>query len=245
MSAKANWTPEQRDALVALLRRFSLTVENFDKLRSDSFEHALARHSLEHLELFYTECLKPGQSIEETQAHCPPWPPGTPRAGQLPSTGLIGEVGTKLRTEGTLNDMGRVSDFIGKFRERAKALPVGRQPEVLESLLTMVGDEMLRAKMEGTPIATMLDPLDRLMTAQMAKTKAEFEREKIELRKQAEARAQEKLQFERRKYRDQFCRQMLDEAARLKAQEIAENQSLTQAEKIETLGKQMFGELWD
>ena len=247
MSAKNKPSPDSqpawdRAALVELLERFGATVETFDALRSDSYEHALARHSLEHLELLYTELLKPGQSADQTQANCPPWPPGTPRAGRQPSTGLISQIAERLRTESTLNSLGRVSGFLDKIRTRANSLPVGQQNEVLDTIVTLVGEEMIQARLGGAPMVAMLDPLDRLLTSQGMKTKAEFEREKIELRKQAEARSQEKLRFEREKWVTESCKKILAAATDARAKEIAES-GVSNEEKIRLMRQTYFADV--
>ena len=72
-------------ALVELLERFVTTIESFSNLRADTYEHALAAHRLEHLELLYTELMRPGQTLEDALEKCPPWPPGSKLAGKSPS----------------------------------------------------------------------------------------------------------------------------------------------------------------
>ncbi|HMP83912.1 MAG TPA: hypothetical protein PKA41_14530 [Verrucomicrobiota bacterium] len=239
MSANKNFSGEDRAALVNLLERFGLTVQSFDALRSDSYEQSLARHSLEHLELLYVELLKPGQAQEEAQRRCPPWPPGSARAGRQPSTGALSQIAERIRTESTLNSLGRVSTFVEKLRSRADSLPAGKQNEVLDTIVTLVGEEMIQARLGGAPMIALLDPLDRLLTSQGMKTKAEFEREKIELRKQAEARSQEKLRFEREKWVAESCRKILAAATDQRAKDIAE-MSVTNEEKIRMLRAEYF-----
>lgn len=234
-----NWTPKERQSLVELLERFGLSAESFDSLRPDSYEHALARHSLEHLEVLYTELLKPGQTVAQAQANCPPWPPGSKWSGRQPSTGLISQISERLRTESTLNSLGRVSKFLERIRNRANSLPAGNQAEVLDTLTTLVGEEMIAAKLGGAPVAAMLPVLDRLVTVQAAKTKAQFQREIIDLRKETEQRHQEKLRFEREKWIAESCARILKAATDSRAREIAES-NVSNEEKIRLLRQEYF-----
>lgn len=78
-----------------------------------------------------------------------------------------------------------------------------------------------------------------------AKTRAEFEREKIELRKQAEARSQEKLEFEKQKHRRDTIERMVKDWLAAKESQAILNSSAGNAEKIEKLGALMFGEDWN
>lgn len=249
MSSKPNhkphsWSTADRQALSDLLERFGSSLESFLSLRVDSYEHALARHSLEHLELLYSELLKPGQKEDQTQANCPPWPPGTTRAGRQPSTGLLSQIAERLRTESTLNSLGRVSGFLDKIRNRASALPAGKQNEVLDTIVTLVGEEMIAAKLGGATMVEMLDPLDRLLMSEGMKTKAQFEAQKIELRKQAEARSQEKLRFERERWIQESCAKLLKAATDSRAREIAEL-NVSNDEKIRLLRENYFKDVDD
>jgi hypothetical protein len=199
MSAPKKFSQEQRAALVALLERFNLSVESFDALRSDAYEQSLARHSLEHLELLYAELLKPGQPLDQAQENCPPWPAGTKLAGRQPSIGTLSEISQRLRAEATLNDLGVVSRFMDKIRNRATSLPVGQQTEVLDTLVNLVGEELISSKMKGKALTDNLPVLDRLLIADSNKTRARQEEKKIELKERAEKRAASKLGLDERK----------------------------------------------
>lgn len=218
-------TAPNRAALLALLERFNLSPESFAALRADAYEQQLASHSLEHLELLYTELLKPGQTLEDAQQRCPPWPPPTPRAGALPSLGALSKIAERLRTEQTLNSLGRVSQFIEKLRLRATALPIGQQTEVLDTLITLTGEELLQAKLGGQPVTANLQPLDRLLERQDQK------------RKEGES------ELSRQKFQRETVELFVKWHADREAQEILRSNA-SNADKTERLGQKLFGDLW-
>jgi hypothetical protein len=239
MNEAHQWTPEDRRKLVELLERFNLSVESFDNLRSDAYEHALARHSLEHLELLYTELTKPGNR----EPSVPPWPPMTPRAGKLPSTGALSEIGTRLRTEQTLNSLGRVSGFLDSIQRRASALSVGQQGKVLDTVISLVGEELIQAKLGGAPMLALLPVVDRLLTNEGMKSKGQLEEKKLSLRERAEDRAKEALALEQRKFMRATAESQLDETLRRRVNEIAAS-GAPRGAMIEQVGQAMFGDLW-
>lgn len=240
MNEARTWTPEDRQRLVELLERFNLSVDSFDGLRADSYEHALARHSLASLELLYTELLKPGNA--EARTNCPTWPPGTKRAGKLPSTGALSEIATRLRTEQTLNSLGRVSGFLDTIRNRASALPAGRQDQVLDTVMTLMGEELIQAKLTGAPVVGLLPVVDRMLTSEGMKTRARQEAQKIDLRKQAEARAVEKLKLETRKLAlaeaQAKSREAVEESAAAKSGKL---DAETKAEILAAIDRKLVG----
>ena len=156
--------PINRQILSETLERFGTSIESFDALRADSYEQALAAHSLEQLELLYTVITAPGITLEVAVDQCPAWPQGSKLAGRPPSLGTIAKIAERLRTEGTLNSLGRVSEFMEKIQRRAKALPIGEQSSVVDALINCVGEELIQAKLGGGSVAANLDPLDRLIT---------------------------------------------------------------------------------
>lgn len=185
MSKTKKFTDEDRRAITALLERCGSSWNSFNALRPDCYEHALARHSLEHLELLYSLLNTPGLTLEEISEQVPPWPKGTKRAGQQPGVTSLSQIGERLRTEATLNDLGQVSNFLDRFVKHAKTLPGGNNTKVLNGLVTMVGQEMIAAKMRGMPVSAQLKPLDRLLDAESAKAKMDLEWEKLKQREEA------------------------------------------------------------
>ena len=75
-----------------------------------------------------------------------------------------------------------------------------------------------------------------------ARTRAEFEREKIDLRRQAEARSQDKLRFEREKWIQESCKKILAAATDAKSREIAEL-NVSDEEKIKLMRQTWFADV--
>lgn len=88
----------QFSALRDFLEGFGYPWRDFLNLRSDSYEHALAAQSVQQLAAFYAILLKPGLTLQQAQAQCPPWPAGFKHAGKLPSLYILSQVGTRLRS---------------------------------------------------------------------------------------------------------------------------------------------------
>jgi hypothetical protein len=168
--------------LKEILSQYGAEWETWEDQKTGSYEHALAGSSLEHLEHFYSVLFTPGKTDEEKIIDCPPWPSGTARAGQQPSAGLLSKIATRIRTESTLNSVGRMSQFIERVGEKCKQLPGAQQSKVLDGFVTVLQEEMVTENLSGVPMAAMLKPLDRLLTKEQmdreSNTQAEKKRQK-------------------------------------------------------------------
>jgi hypothetical protein len=220
-----------------LLERFSYSPASFDALRADAYEKQLAAHSLDSLELLYSTLLVPGLTLEKAQSDCPTWPKG-PYAGKLPAINTLSEIKQRLLAESTLNDLGRTSAFLEKIRARAANLPAGQQAEVLDSVITMVGDELIQAKLKGSPIAASIEVVDRLLNASSAKTRASQEDQKIKLRERAEERQGRKLKLEREKFEFDAATECLKKLPDLKA--ISDKPKMSPEEKTRAIQAILF-----
>lgn len=237
--SKDNSKPSaQRAELLALLERYDYSPATFDGLRSDCYEKAIAGHSLDALDSVYSLLLS-GKPVEQLLADFPTWPAGTRFAGQLPGLNMLYEVKQRLSTEQTLNSLGQVAKFVGKLRERASGLPGADQPQVLDSVITLVGEELIQSRLGGGSIAKNLEVVDRLITAQSAKTHAQQEEVKIKLREKAEERQSRKLQLDVDKYLDLAAEKLLDASLRKRADEINAS-TLSQADKIRAMREAAF-----
>ena len=77
-----------------------------------------------------------------------------------------------------------------------------------------------------------------------AEFNAQLETEKLALKREAEARAQESLKLEQEKYRRDTCELFVKWAKDARAMEIANSKGLGSDEKVEKLGQLIFGEDW-
>jgi hypothetical protein len=85
---------------------------------------------------------------------------------------------------------------------------------------------------------------DTFVKVRSARSKAALEMEKLKLRERAEVRLTEGLNLQRQKFQRETVELFLKWYADKAALQIAENQSLTRKDKIESIGQQMFGDLW-
>lgn len=77
------------------------------------------------------------------------------------------------------------------------------------------------------------------LAKQIAETKAEFERQKIEIRKEAERRAASRLKFDREKFEFDASKAAIANAKELKT--IIADKSLTEQERIDAVRLRLFG----
>lgn len=229
MSAKPIFTAEHRAALKELQERYGSTLEAFLALRPDSYEHALAAHSLEHLELCYSEVLKPGRKMAEVPANCPAWPKGTKLAGRLPSESTLYDIATRLRTEATLNGLGRVSAFMDRMRAKAQTLPAGAQTEVLDTLVNLVGEELLSAKLGGAAVTENLPALDRLLIREDGKARTRLKEKELALKER-------KLSMDEAKAR---VKEAVDELGKGKSGKL---DAATKKEILDAIDRKLLGE---
>jgi len=230
-----------REELIALLEKYNYSPATFDGLYANSYEKVLASHSLDSLDLAYSLLLQP-VGLEKVQPDMPQWPKGHKLAGKPPGINTMAEIKQRLRTEQTLNGLSQINKFVEKLRTRAAQLPAGEQSQVLDSVITLAGEELLQAKLAGGSVAANLDIVDRLLKANTAKTKAQQEEVKISIRTKAEERQSRKLQLEINKYLDLAAEKILDSTLRKKADEINAS-GLSQADKIKAMRKAAFSDV--
>jgi len=102
-----NFTPEAKQKFSALVESWGGDPGTFWDQKSDSYEMALAALSLESLEQFYSALFDPANTDATARLKCPPWPPKSPRAGQLPSERLLGKIRSRFNLDGT-SDLSKI-----------------------------------------------------------------------------------------------------------------------------------------
>lgn len=85
---------------------------------------------------------------------------------------------------------------------------------------------------------------DAFVKVRSARSHAQLEIEKLKLREKAEARMQEALGLQRKKFQRETVELFLTWLKDKRAVEIAENTGLKRKDQIEALGQSMFGDLW-
>jgi hypothetical protein len=177
-----------RKRLRKILESYDGSLRMFETLRSDSYEQRLAANSLDDLELLYSKIFEPGVSLKNTVASCPVWPPGSPNEGERPRETLVQSIHARFMTERGLEDLTMASGTMDAFRRAVKALPASARLRFLDQMLTVMGQEVVRAKIAGVPISEQLKPVDRM-----------FAREKLALREGDLALKRKRLRLEGRK----------------------------------------------
>jgi hypothetical protein len=239
---KSIFTPEQHEALRAILERYGSSLESFLDLRPDSYEHAIARHSLEHLEQLYATCVTPGLKDEELPDFCPPWPQGTPWAGKLPAASTVGKIAQRLRTEGALNSLTVASNIMEKFRQKAATAPFAPSGAVLDTLVNFLGQEVLEARLQGMKVGGNLNQLDRLITVQMAKDTGKREDKKLAQKDRDQQRKDIEVKLALEKFERESCVLFIKWSKDERAREIA-NGNLSNEEKIKQLRLTFFADV--
>ena len=84
----------------------------------------------------------------------------------------------------------------------------------------------------------------RYLAMSMKLRESALERAKLQIKKDAEARAQEKLALDRERFRRDTCELFLKWHADKRAAEIADSKGIGTDEKVNKLGQLIFGEDW-
>lgn len=155
-----------------------------------------------------------------------------------------------LRSDGLQTSAAALSGFLSWYALRAEY----RQDEVTtEALLERLKEEMPELSEEqiddlGQRTFSLLsirrNDLEGFVSIRSARSKAELEKAKIDLRKQAETRLQEGLNLQREKFRRETCELFLKWFEDKRAREIA-GSSETFSDKLKQLDQLMFPEDWE
>ena len=170
----------RRSELVTIFENYGLLVAGFDALRSDAYEKQIAAESPDRLEQVYEALLDPALGFAQARERCPVWPEGSRQAGKLPSMMTLREIKERILLEGKVRDRMKHGGFVERLQE------VGLDDEQTMAAASMIlGEELLSAKFNGTPISENLRVLDRMLRIaglklRQNKAKAEFGKRKAE-----------------------------------------------------------------
>lgn len=89
-----------------------------------------------------------------------------------------------------------------------------------------------------------LEAGQRYLAMAMKLRDSALEREKLKLKKQAEERAAQELTLQKKKFQRETCELFIKYSKDEKAKQIANQKGVGTDEKIERLGKRIFGEEW-
>ena len=176
--------PTTRARLVAILEEYGVSVHGFDGLRSDAYEKHVASRSLEELEGLYRTLLAPSGSYEEKQKLCPVWKKGGKGEDKLPDITTLSRIKERIMSDFSVREKVRSRGFLAA-REQEGGERV-EDTQYIRAATEIIGEELLGAKMEGTPMLENLKGFDRLLKAGS-----------LRVREQRETRGNARFEWER------------------------------------------------
>jgi hypothetical protein len=177
-----------RKRLKAILETYGASLRSFDGLWAGCYEQRLAAHSLEQLDAFYSLLFAPGQSLEKAAATCPPWPPGTPDAGEPPKEHVLQRTHQRIQSERTLGILIMEEQAAARFMKMAEKYLPKHLLTATQRIMMTLAQEVMKAKLDGLPVSQQLGPVDRLVKGS-----------KLALRERDQALKKRKLQEDGKK----------------------------------------------
>ncbi len=189
--------------LAAVLERFHISRAAFEELRSDSYEKHIARRSVDELEAFYTALLNTGEHYGEIQKVCPRWDDDEKHAGKLPSIRTLTVIKRRIMAEHTVDSLGTNEQFLKVFQARVKGLPAERQAALYDTILELLGNELIGATLDGKPLLENLKGVDQVMKAKAMATRAEQGERRLKIREGGLRIRAERWELQKREVRSQ------------------------------------------
>jgi hypothetical protein len=196
---KTSHLDPERAKLVTLLEQLNLSVVSFDNLRNDAYEKHVAKLSIAELEQVYLTLLSPGEACAEIQKKFPRWISGKYK-GRLPSINTLMSIKQRMMADYLANDLGRLEEMLETVRNRCTGLPVEQQAEVFNVMLSVIGEEMLRAKGNGKELSQNLPVVDRLLRAAGIRFRERQGERRLALRENVNKNQTNKLKLEWKKF---------------------------------------------
>lgn len=202
------------------------------KLRSDSYLANLTGEDLEQLRL----CLLLPGSLEKQLGSAPKWR-GGPRDGQPPDISTLSRIGQALREAELMRELERQELLKTATEQRCGQL--GLNSQLTNAVMQIVGEEAIKQRAAGVVDDFALNAARVLLQREGMAAKAELEKLKLEIARQAETRQQEQLNLMREKFQIECCETFLAWFKDDKARQIAESSS-SNADKIAELRREYF-----
>ena len=223
-----------RQKLLAILKHHDIAPAAFDALRADAYEKHIATHSLEALEHLYALVLDPALSYTQMQPLCPPWPTGR-HAGHPPSLQTLSDIKHRIMAKQTVNDLGRMEELLKTLRHRSTALSDKLQTEMFNVIVTMLGQELFVAKLDGKPIIENLRAVDRLIKVAALRVRQQEGEVRLKLLERREDRA------DRRPASSQPDAVLQPEKSAVAANASGNQSGLTESEKTDRMIERIYG----
>lgn len=186
----------------------------------DRYEAQLTPRQVRTLQ---TALLSGKRRMEDIRKSAPPWRTG-PRAGQRPGIALLSRLRARVLQRQTAVEDAAAIEFV------SSVLP-DTLPDTTQDQFDTVGHKTL------TAVAVGQRDSQTFLRLSTARNHVEHERQRIAQREAA-------LDFARQKLRQESCERFLKWYEDRRAQEVAAGDG-SNAEKIEALGRIMFGDEWE
>lgn len=218
--------PGKNDKLRAVLAKHGLSYDVFLAIQPNSYEHALARYNLDGLDKFYELCFAPGLTLADVVSQCPKWPKPHKLAGQPPGDSLVSKIRKFWKAEVALDRIREADAFVQRLEQQLGRLPKARTEPVTEMVLNLLGQEVLTSTFSGLPVTEQLAAVDRL------------------LKKRQVDNAWAETELAKARWMRESAQIVLDALKDGRAAEIERGRG-SQTEKLQALGRLMFGEEFD
>ena len=162
------------------------------KLRGEHYLQKLSASELDSLRL----ALSSSGTFLEQQKLCPARHGGA-TDGELPGIALLSEISQAMRQANVLREM--QTQRLAESAAKGRCAELGLDPTLTNAVVRIVGEEALDQKTKQQVGSFAISVANVLLMAEGMRTKGKQEEVKIELKKKAEKRMQEKLDFEREK----------------------------------------------
>lgn len=194
--------------------------------RSDRYEAQLSDGEL--LEL-HTSLLSGKVALEKIRNDAPAWRLG-PNAGKKPSLATLSNMRDRLLMEESFKEDAATTESILEELKR-------EAPELDDAKLDDLGHRTFAL------MTIRRQDLKGFVKLRTARERAKLEHAKLDLRRQEVARQEKSLELEEKRFQRDTCKMFLKWVESEEARKIATAPG-NNDQKIESLGKLMFGELW-
>lgn len=167
---------------------------------------------------FHNLLFKPGITWEEVQSKVPQWKSGTAK-GKPPSLRMLKEIGKRLTKQGSIGNIRATAQLMEEMKEESGESDMGKvSGPLLDTICSLLGQQILERVSQRKGLREDNEKLRILLKRQDQRlARAEFMRE--------------------------TCQHFLNWFKNEQARQIAQSRE-SNAEKIEQLGKLIYGEHW-
>jgi len=192
-------TPDpKRSKLLAMFERLNLPVTMFDSLRSDAYEKDVAKQSVAQLEQVYLTLFNPGEACAEIQEQLPRWTDGK-HAGRRPSINTLMKIKNRIMAQHVADDLDEHVEQMNSLLNRLSGLPADLRKDVYDLMMTVLGEELFKAKFDGKKLMENLPVVKCIMKDKELKMREREAAERLALQKTSKELQKSRLELEEKK----------------------------------------------